>query len=144
MHTQFLVVSDYLWPPWTVAQQAALSMGFSRQEYWSGLPFPAPGDFPNLGIEPAKAMSLLYWQVGSLPLSHLGSPRGCVGFSNCGLEAIVEVHQLSLFCSLWNLPQSGVESMAPALADGFSSTELPGSPRNIIIFITPRLHPSTC
>ena len=37
---------------WTVARQAALSMGFPRQEYWSGLPFPSPGDLPDLGIEP--------------------------------------------------------------------------------------------
>ena len=38
--------------PWTVAQQASPSMGFSRQEYWSGLPFPSPGALPNPGIEP--------------------------------------------------------------------------------------------
>ena len=38
--------------PWTVAQQAPLSMGFSRQEHWSGLPFPSPGDLPDPGIEP--------------------------------------------------------------------------------------------
>ena len=38
--------------PWTVAYQAPLSLGFSRQEYWSGLPFPSPGDLPNPGIEP--------------------------------------------------------------------------------------------
>ena len=38
--------------PWTVAHQAPLSMGFSRQEYWSGLPFPSPGDLPIPGIEP--------------------------------------------------------------------------------------------
>ena len=37
--------------PWTVAHQAFLSMGFSRQEYWSGLPFPSPEDLPNPGIE---------------------------------------------------------------------------------------------
>ena len=37
--------------PWTVAYQALWSMGFSRQEYWSGLPFPSPGDLPNQGIE---------------------------------------------------------------------------------------------
>ena len=37
---------------WTVAWQAPLSMGFSRQEYWSGLPFPSPGNFPYPGIEP--------------------------------------------------------------------------------------------
>ena len=40
--------------PWTVAYQAALSMGFSRQEYWSGLPFPSPGDFSDPGIEPGS------------------------------------------------------------------------------------------
>ena len=38
--------------PWTVAHQAPLSMGFSRQEYWSGLPCPPPGDLPDPGIEP--------------------------------------------------------------------------------------------
>ena len=38
--------------PWTVACQAPPSMGFSRQEYWSGLPFPSPGDLPNPGVEP--------------------------------------------------------------------------------------------
>ena len=40
--------------PWTVAYQAPLSMEFSRQEYWSGLPFPSPGDLPNPGIEPGS------------------------------------------------------------------------------------------
>ena len=40
--------------PWTVACQASLSMGFSRQEYWRGLPFPSPGDLPNPGIEPGS------------------------------------------------------------------------------------------
>ena len=39
---------------WTVALQAPLSMGFSRQEYWSGLPFPSPGDLPNPGIKPGS------------------------------------------------------------------------------------------
>ena len=38
--------------PWTVAHQAPLSMGYSRQKYWSGLPFPSPGDLPNPGIKP--------------------------------------------------------------------------------------------
>ena len=40
--------------PWTVAYQASLSMGFSRQEYWSGLPFPSLGDLPDQGIEPGS------------------------------------------------------------------------------------------
>ena len=38
--------------PWTVARKAPLSMGFSRREYWSGLPFPSPGDLPDSGIKP--------------------------------------------------------------------------------------------
>ena len=41
--------------PWTVDHQAPLSMGFSRQEYWRGLPFPSPGDLPNPGIEPRSS-----------------------------------------------------------------------------------------
>ena len=43
--------------PWTVACQAPLSMGFSRQEYWSGLPCPLPGDLPNPGIKPMSLTS---------------------------------------------------------------------------------------
>ena len=43
--------------PWTAAHQAPLSMEFSRQETWSGLPFPPPGDLPNLGIEPLSLAS---------------------------------------------------------------------------------------
>ena len=57
--------------PWTVAFQVALSMGFSRQEYWSGVTFPSPGDFPDWGIEPASPAL----QTGSLP-TKLGSPQG--------------------------------------------------------------------
>ena len=49
--------------PWTVAHQASLSMEFSRQEYWSGLPFPSPGDLPDPGMGPGsptmQAVSLL-------------------------------------------------------------------------------------
>ena len=48
---------------WTVACQAPLSMGFSRQEYWSGLPFPSPGDLSNPGIEPGSPAL----QADSLP-----------------------------------------------------------------------------
>ena len=64
----YSVESDSM-TPWAVAHQAPLSRGFPRQEYWSGLLFPPPGDLPNPGIDP----HLLLWQVGSLPLSHLGS-----------------------------------------------------------------------
>ena len=59
--------------PWTVAHQAPLSVEFSRQEHWGGLLFPAPGDLPDPGIEPAS-LSLLHWQVGSLLLVPPGKP----------------------------------------------------------------------
>ena len=54
-----------------VAHQSPLSMGFSRQEYWSGLPFPSPGDLPDLGIE-AWSPAL---QEESLPSEPLGKPK---------------------------------------------------------------------
>ena len=47
-------VSNSFVAPWTVAHQAPLSVGFARQEYWSWLPFPSPGDLPNLEIKPAS------------------------------------------------------------------------------------------
>ena len=45
------ILSDSFATPWTIAHQAPLSMGFPGQEHWSGLPFPPPGDLPDLGIE---------------------------------------------------------------------------------------------
>ena len=63
------VMSSSFVTPWIVAHQAPLSMGFLRQECWSGLPFPSPGHLPNPGTE----LHLLHWQVDSLPLGHLGS-----------------------------------------------------------------------
>ena len=58
---------------WTVARQAPLSMGFSRQGCWSTLPFPPPGDLPDPGIKPVSPEAPA-WQADSLPLSHWGSP----------------------------------------------------------------------
>ena len=58
--------------PWTVAHQAPPSKGFSRQEYWSGSPFPSPGDLPDPGLN----LHLLHLQSDSLPSSYQGSPRG--------------------------------------------------------------------
>ena len=52
--------------PWTIAHQLPLSMGLSRQGYWSGLPFPTSGDFPDPGIEPASPVSPAL-QTDSLP-----------------------------------------------------------------------------
>ena len=61
------VVCNSLWPPWTVACQTPLSMGFSRQEHWSGLPFPPPGNLPHPGIKPMSPAlaggKALIWRV---------------------------------------------------------------------------------
>ena len=51
------VMSNFFATPWTVVHQAPLSMGFPRPEYWSGLPFPPPGELPNPGIEPMSPAS---------------------------------------------------------------------------------------
>ena len=59
--------SSHVWifvTPWIVPCQTPLSMGFPRQEYWSGVPFPPPGGLPDPGMDPC----LLHWQVGSSPL----------------------------------------------------------------------------
>ena len=59
--------------PWTVACQAPLSMEFFRQEYWSGLPCPPPGDLPDQGWNP-RLLCVLHLQAGSLPLAPPGKP----------------------------------------------------------------------
>ena len=64
-HARFLVT------PWIATYQAPPSMGFSRQECWSGLPFPSPGDLPNLGIEPGSPAL----QADALSSEPPGKPR---------------------------------------------------------------------
>ena len=63
-HVQLFVM------PWIVAHKAAVSVGFSRQEYWNGLPGPSPGDFPVPGIEPGSSTL----QADSLRLNYQESP----------------------------------------------------------------------
>ena len=60
--------------PWTVVHQASQSMGFPRQEYWVGLPFPPLGDLPSPGSN-VHLFCLLHWQADSLPLVPLGKPQ---------------------------------------------------------------------
>ena len=70
-HLGFCVLSRVqLFTTWTVAHQAPLSVGFSRREYWSGLPCPPPRDLPDPGTEPMSPAL----PADSLPMSHLGSP----------------------------------------------------------------------
>ena len=68
------VMSDSVATLWTVAPQAPLSMGFPRQEYWSGLSFPPPGELPNPGIKPESPVSPAL-QVDSLSTEPLGKPQ---------------------------------------------------------------------
>ena len=67
-HTQLFAT------PWTIALESPLSMGFPRQEYWSGLPFPPLGDLPNPGIEPMSS-EFPVLQADSLLAEPLGKPR---------------------------------------------------------------------
>ena len=67
------VVSNSFATPWTAALEVPLSMGLSWQEYWSGLPWPPPGDLPSPGIELASPAAPTL-QADSLPLNHWGSP----------------------------------------------------------------------
>ena len=70
---QHFICVQFFLTPWTVAQQAPLSMRFSSQEYWSGLPCPPAGDLPHPGTETTPPVSPTF-QVDSLPLSCWGSP----------------------------------------------------------------------
>ena len=74
IHTQKVKVKSFrcvrlFATPWTVARQTPPSMAFSRQEYWSGLPLPSPGDIPNPGLNPG----LLQCRQTLYPLSHTHS-----------------------------------------------------------------------
>ena len=62
--------------PWTADCQAPLSMGFSRQEYWNGLPFPSPGDLPDPGIKPQSPAL----EADALTSEPPGKPKGCKYF----------------------------------------------------------------
>ena len=75
-------MSDSFATPRTVARHAPLSLGFPRQEYWSGLPFSSPGDLPNRGIKPGS----LALQEVSLPSEPPGKPHGAV-------SPIVRIHE---------------------------------------------------
>ena len=84
--------------PWTVAYQAPLSMGFSRQECWSGLPFSSPRDLPDPGIEPASPMSPAL-QVHSLSTEPPGKSKYNATYSYFvdTLYKVEEISFLSIF-----------------------------------------------
>ena len=78
--------------PWTVACQTPLCIGFPKQEYWSGLSFPIPGDLPDSGI-----LSLLPWQVYSLPLWHLEATGALLYLFLCSWEHLLACGFVHLF-----------------------------------------------
>jgi len=84
-------VSDFF-DPWSVACQAPISMEFSRQEYWSELPFPSPGDLPDPGIKPV----LLYCRQILYHLSHQGSPKWSVIYKNFELPSCTSKINITL------------------------------------------------
>ena len=92
---------------WTIAHQAPLSMGFSRQEYWSGLPFFAPGNFPDPGIEP-RSTAL---QVDSLPAEPPGKPNSKT------FSSVQSLSHVRLFSTPWTVTYQALLSM------GFSRQE---------------------
>ena len=67
---------------WIVTRHAPLFMGFFRRQYWSGLPFPPPGDLPNPGTEPVPPVSLAM-QADSLPAKPSGKPSLYAGYCVC-------------------------------------------------------------
>ena len=124
--------------PWTVAHQAPLSMGFSRQEFWSGFPFPSPGDLPDPGI---KSVSPAL-QAVSLSLSHqevkvkvtqfcptLCDPMECSspGYSVHRISQAKILEWVAISFSRGSSHRE-IKLMSPALAGGFFTAKPPGKP----------------
>ena len=90
--------------PWTAARQAPLSMGFSRQEYWSRLPFPSSGDLPNPGIEPMSLASparagRFFTTSATWEALYLQSLSGVYSSNRHRLQLILEQHGFKLCCA---------------------------------------------
>ena len=76
LHSKWLHSCLTHWDPVDCSLPGSSVSGFSRQEYWNGLPFPSPGDLSNPGIEPVP---LLHWKAGSFPLAPPGKPNTLTG-----------------------------------------------------------------
>ena len=118
---------NWLWffvTPWTVAHQLPLSVGFSRQEYWSGKSFPSPGDLPNPGIEPRslelQADSLSKWQSSdnvSLP-----PPSPKIETQKVKVNSLSRVR---LFATPWTVAYQAPPSMAFSRQEYWSGLPFP-------------------
>ena len=117
-----------LMTPWTVASQAPLSMGFSRQEHWSGLPFPSPRDLPNRGIEPRSPalQADFFYQVSYKGSLRKKVTKSCPVLCNpmdYTVHGILQARILSWvpFPSPGDLPNPGIKPRSPTLqADSLS------------------------
>ena len=124
---------------WPLARQASQSMEFSRQEYWSGMPFHFPEHDPDLGIEPSS----LTLQVDASPsepllllLSHFSpvrlfaTPWTVAYQASQSMEFSRQEYCSGLpFPSPRDLPNPGIQLVSPGLASGFFTTEPPGTPQ---------------
>ena len=106
--------------PWTVAQQTALSMGFSRKEYWNGLPFPPPGDLPDPGIEPTSPAL----QVDSFTTEPPGKP-----FYPVAAAAAKSLQSCRLLATPWTAAYQAPPSMGFSRQECWSGVPSP-SPRD--------------
>ena len=104
MHAQLLSSVQLFATPWTVAREALLSMEFSRREYWSGLPFPSPGDLLDPGIKPGSPAL----QTDSLPPEPPEKPV---------LLLVKSLSRVQLFATPWTVACQAPQSM------GFSRQE---------------------
>ena len=107
--------------PWTVAHQAPLSMGFSRQEYWSGLPFLSPGDLPNPGIKP-RSPALQVYTLTSEPPGKL--------FKHVQFSSVQSLSHVWLFANPWTVAHQVPLSMGFSKQEYWSGLPFP-SPGNL-------------
>ena len=124
---------------WTVTCQALLSLGFSRQEYWSGLPCPPPGDFPEPRIE-ALSLSFLHWQVGSSPLR----PHGLVFKGEVGQKSQLNSQPMSSIFWMKTYISLPCYSTLPQLLVVFQTSLLSKQPVTLLITPSSWGYPETC
>ena len=100
--------------PWTIAYQVPRSMGFSRQEYWNGLPFPSPGDLPNQGSNP----DLPHCRQTLNHLNHQGSHHG-------QFSSVQPLSRVRLFATPWTVACQVPRSMGFSRQEYWSGVPLP-------------------
>ena len=129
MHAQLLSHVQFFVTPWTVALQDPLSMAFSRQGYWSGLPFPTLGNLSNPGTEPTSSAL-----ADSLSLSHWGSPSESLQFSS-----VRSLSRVRLFATPWTAARQASLSITNSQSlPKLRSTELVMPSNHLIL-----CHPSS-